>query len=134
MAHDFEVSDVLPGSPQAIYEAWMSTAGHTAMTGADAEVDARPGGEFSAWDGYITGRTVALGPGRRIVQTWRTSEFSADDGDSQIEVILEPVEGGSMITIRHTNVPAGQVGYEEGGWKESYFDPMREYFARRDEG
>ena len=130
MSYDFEVSDVLPASPTAIYDAWMSSAGHSAMTGADATIDAQLGGEFSAWDGYITGRTLALEPGRRIVQSWRTSEFVADDGDSTIEVLLESVEGGSTITIRHTNVPNGQVGYEQGGWQENYFDPMREYFTR----
>jgi len=130
MGYDFEVSDVLPATPDEIYAAWMSSEGHTAMTGAEAHVDPRVGGDFDAWDGYITGRTLALEPGRRIVQSWRTSEFDDTHEDSQIEVLLEPVEEGTRITIRHTNVPDGQTGYEEGGWQESYFDPMREYFGR----
>ena len=125
----FEVSAVLPAPADAIYGAWMSSAGHSAMTGADAEVDPRPGGAYSAWDGYITGRTLELEPGRRIVQSWRTSEFGPDQEDSRIEVLLEPVEDGTQVTIRHSNVPADQPGYEQGGWQESYFDPMREYFA-----
>ena len=130
MGYDFEVSDVLPATPDEIYAAWMSSDGHGAMTGAEAHVDPRVGGDFDAWDGYITGRTLALEPGRRIVQSWRTSEFDDTHEDSQIEVLLEPVEEGTRITIRHTNVPDGQTGYEEGGWQESYFDPMREYFGR----
>lgn len=131
MAHDFELSDVLPASPQAIYEAWMSSEGHTGMTGAEATIDPRPGGAFEAWDGYITGKTVALDPGRRIVQTWRTSEFAGSDPDSEIEVLLKAVEGGTKLTLHHRNVPDGQFGYERGGWQESYFDPMRDYFSRR---
>ena len=130
MGYDFEVSDVLPGTPDEIYAAWMSSEGHTAMTGAEAHVDPRVGGDFDAWDGYITGRTLALEPGRRIVQSWRTSEFDDTHEDSRIEVLLEPLGEGTRITIRHTNVPDGQTGYEEGGWQESYFDPMREYFGR----
>ena len=130
MGYDFEVSDVLPATPDEIYAAWMSSDGHGAMTGAEAHVDPRVGGDFDAWDGYITGRTLALEPGRRIVQSWRTSEFDDTHEDSQIEVLLEPVEEGTRITIRHTNVPDGQTGYEEGGWQESYFNPMREYFGR----
>jgi activator of HSP90 ATPase len=109
----------------------MSSAGHTAMTSAAARVDPRVGGDFDAWDGYITGRTLALEPGRRIVQSWRTSEFNDTHEDSRIEVLLEPEGMGTRITIRHANVPDGQTGYEEGGWQESYFDPMREYFGRR---
>jgi uncharacterized protein YndB with AHSA1/START domain len=129
MRFAFEVSAVLPASADRIYSAWMSSAGHSAMTGADAEVDPRPGGAYSAWDGYITGRTLELEPGRRIVQSWRTSEFAADQEDSRIEVLLAPVEDGTQVTIRHSNVPTDQPGYEHGGWQESYFDPMREYFA-----
>jgi len=130
MGYDFEVSDVLPATPDDIYMAWLSSDGHGAMTGAEAHVDPRVGGDFDAWDGYITGRTLALEPGRRIVQSWRTSEFDDTHEDSRIEVLLEPLGEGTRITIRHTNVPDGQTGYEEGGWQESYFDPMREYFGR----
>jgi activator of HSP90 ATPase len=131
MAYDFELVDVLPALPQVVYDAWMSSDGHTAMTGAEASVDPRPGGAFTAWDGYITGRTVALEPGRRIVQAWRTSEFAASHPDSEIEVSLEPADGGTRLTLHHRNVPDGQFGYEHGGWQESYFDPMKEYFSGR---
>ena len=131
MSYDFEVSDIQPGTPDAIFAAWMSSEGHSAMTGAEAHVDPTLGGTFDAWDGYITGRTLALEPGRRIVQFWRTSEFTDAHEDSQIQVLLEPVGEGTRITVRHTNVPDGQTGYEQGGWQESYFDPMRQFFGRR---
>ena len=58
------------------------------------------------------------------------AEFEDSHEDSQIEVLLEPVGEGTRITIRHSNVPDGQLGYEQGGWQESYFDPMRQYFGR----
>jgi activator of HSP90 ATPase len=74
---------------------------------------------------------VALEPGRRIVQAWRTSEFAASHPDSEIEVSLEPADGGTRLTLLHRNVPDGQLGYEHGGWQESYFDPMKEYFSGR---
>jgi len=131
MAYDFELSTVLPASPEAVFEAWMSSAGHSAMTGTECTIDPRPGAEYVAGDGYITGKTVALDPGRRIVQTWRTVEFPDSDPDSEIEVLLEPEDGGTRLTLHHRNVPDGQLGYEHGGWQENYFDPMRDYFSGR---
>lgn len=131
MPYSFEVSDVLPATPRDIYEAWLSSDGHSAMTGAPAHVEAVVGGELDAWDGYIVGRTLELEPFGRIVQSWRTSEFADGDADSTIEVLLEPVPDGTRITIRHSGVPDGQTGYELGGWQESYFDPMKEYFSAR---
>jgi uncharacterized protein YndB with AHSA1/START domain len=131
MAYEFTIADVLPATPQAVYDAWMSDDGHTEMTGGTAEIDPRVGGDFTAWDGYITGRTLALEPGRRIVQAWRSSDFEDADPDSQIEVLLAAVPEGTEITLRHTAIPDGQSGYEQ-GWRENYFDPMRDYFAGPD--
>jgi uncharacterized protein YndB with AHSA1/START domain len=129
VAYGFTVSDRISATPQAVYDAWMSSDQHGAMTGGRAAIDPRPGGAFQAWDGYITGTTLELEPGRRIVQSGRTSEFATDDPDSRIEVLLEPAELGTLITLHHTSIPEGQSGYEQ-GWRDNYFDPMRAFFTQ----
>jgi activator of HSP90 ATPase len=128
---DFSVSDVIPASPQEIYDAWLSSDGHEKMTGGKpAQMSAEQGGAFTAWNGYIIGRNLKLEPPRRIVQSWRTTKFSAADPDSEIEVLLEPTARGTRITVRHSNVPDGHTSYRDGGWQRSYFEPMKEYFKR----
>jgi activator of HSP90 ATPase len=129
MTYACELSDEIPGTAQEIDDAWMSSAGHTAMTGGDARIDPRVGGTFTAGDGYIVGRTTALEPGRRIVHTWRTADFAESDADSQIEVLLEPLPAGTRLRLVHTRVPDRLHGFEDGGWQAHYFDPMRAYFA-----
>jgi len=84
-----------------------------------------------AWNGYITGRNLELIPGERIVQSWRTKQFTDEHEDSIITVTLEEVEGGTLLTLVHSNVPDGQTNYEEAGWRQHYFEPMMEYFAKR---
>jgi len=128
---DFVVSDVVPADPATVYTAWLSSEGHSEMTGASASVEARVGGQFHAWDGYISGVNEVLDAPRRVVQTWRTSDFASDDPDSTIEVSFDEVPEGTLVTVRHGGVPAEQRGYEEGGWAQSYFAPMKEYFQRR---
>ncbi len=130
MSFEFTVSDVIPASPQAIYKAWLDAKGHTAMTGGKmARCSTEPGGTFTAWDGYITGRNLELEPYWRIVQSWRTTKFTAADPDSRIEVVLEPVLGGTRVSVHHSNVPDGHTSYRDGGWQRSYFEPMKLYFA-----
>jgi activator of HSP90 ATPase len=131
MPYDFEVSDSIPASPEDIYEAWMSSAGHSAMTGGAAHIDPLVGGDFDAWDGYIHGTTLELEANRRIVQSWRTSNFTEAHADSRIEVELEGDGESTTVTVRHFNVPDDQLGYEQGGWQKSYFDPMKAYFANQ---
>lgn len=131
MAFEFTVSDIIPASPRQIYEAWLSSDGHTAITGgAAADASAEEGAAFTAWDGYISGRNLTLEPHRRIVQAWRTTQFDDADPDSEIEVTLEPVPGGTKLTLRHSNVPDGHLGYRDGGWQDYYFETMKAHFRR----
>jgi activator of HSP90 ATPase len=124
----FILSEVIGARPAKIYQEWLSSEGHTAMTGSPAKVDGRVGGEFSAWDGYITGKILELRPNQRIVQAWRTSEFPDGAPDSRLEVDLEEVSGGTRITLKHSNMPPGQDDSYRQGWEDFYFKPMKEYF------
>jgi activator of HSP90 ATPase len=128
MAFEFTVSDVIPASPKAVYAAWLNGKSHAAMTrGGPATGSTKVGGRFTAWDGYIAGKNLKLEPDRRIVQSWRTTEFKDGDPDSEIDVQLEAVVKGTKITLRHSNVPEGHNGYKS-GWQTCYFDPMKTYF------
>ena len=129
MDDQFTITTFIPAPPEKVFRAWLSTEGHSSMTGSPARVEPRVGGAFTAWDGYITGRTAALKPYTRILQDWRTTEFPADAPDSQVEIILEPAEGGTNLTLTHRNIPEGQADSYKSGWDESYFEPMRTYFA-----
>ena len=130
MAINFVVTDVFPVTPDGLYQAWMTSKGHTGMTGSPATISGVVGGEFDAWDGYIHGKNLELVPGKRIVQSWRTSEFSPDEPDSRIEITLTPVGNQTRLTLEHTNLPPHGGQYEQ-GWVESYFEPMKEYFSSK---
>lgn len=132
MSESLEVSTVIPASPKRVYEAWLSSEEHSAFTGDEASVDAVVGGKHAAWGDYIQGTIVGLEPYRRIVQTWRTTDFPDDAPDSRLEVLLEGVEGGTKVTLSHTGIPDGQAKDYEQGWRDFYFEPMKEYLLTRD--
>ena len=133
MTYDFKLSCILPASAEAVYDAWLDSACHGAMTGAPASIGKRVGEPYSAWDGYIVGKTLELIPGRRIVQSWRSADFGSLDPDSTITVELEPTKTGTRLTLTHAGVPDDQTDYENGGWRDFYFSPMKAYFARENE-
>ena len=101
------------------------------MTGGEAKIAGRVGGSYTAWDGYISGKTLELTRGARIVQSWRTSKFATGDRDSTITVELAPTKSGTRLTLEHRGVPDGQTSYEKGGWRDHYFVPMKAYFERQ---
>jgi uncharacterized protein YndB with AHSA1/START domain len=130
MAYDYRLSCTMPASPEAVYDAWLDSDRHAAMTGAPAKAGARVGDVHASWDGYITGETSRLVPGKRIVQSWRTTDFADSEPDSTIVIELEPTNTGTRLMLSHCGAPDDQTDYEHGGWEDFYFAPMKAYFAK----
>jgi len=126
---EFKVQTRIKASAQDIYRAWLSSKGHSEMTGGEAVASDQVGEEFSAWDGYIEGRNILVEPHTRIIQSWRTSEFAEDEPDSQIEINLLEQGDETELTLIHTNIPEDGTGYKQ-GWEDHYFKPMAAYFSK----
>jgi len=122
---------LIPGAtPEDIYGAFLSSKGHSAMTGTKSSISARKGAKFSAGDGYISGKNVELVKGKKIVQEWQTSEWPEDYGPSTLEINLREKGDGTELSLIQTNVPKSQVEYYEKGWEDFYWKPMKEYFGK----
>lgn len=130
MSPKFEISTLIPATPDKIYKAWLDSKGHSQMTGSKAKVSNKVGETFEAWDGYISGTNLELKPGKKIVQSWRTVEFDDSEKDSHLEIELVPAKGGTKLTIRHSNLPPGGEQYKQ-GWADNYFEPMKAYFKSK---
>ena len=128
MSVSCEIKQQFPVSASMLYSAWLNSEEHAKMTGGEAEVSNSEGGEFSVWDGYITGKNVSLLADSEIVQTWRSTEFKDSDADSELVIRFKDNDKGCELTLIHTNIPDGQPDYEK-GWQDHYFVPMKEYFG-----
>jgi uncharacterized protein YndB with AHSA1/START domain len=129
MPEMIELSIILPVSPERIYRAWLDGDQHAAFTGSGATAESVVGGEFTAWDGYISGSNLEFQPYSRIVQLWRTTDFPQESADSRLEILLEAVGKHTKLTLIHSQIPDGQgEGYKD-GWQEYYFTPMLAYFS-----
>jgi activator of HSP90 ATPase len=118
--------------PKVIYSAWLNSKEHSKMTGSKAKVNQKLNSSFSAWDGYITGKTTDLKPNQKIIQQWRTTEFPEDAPDSILEIELKETPDGTKMTMVHKNIPEGQSESYKSGWKDYYFKPMEEYFKTKE--
>lgn len=71
---EFTLKTKIDATAEQIYRAWLSSDGHTNMTGSIANVSDKIGDNFTAWGGYIEGENIDLEPFNRILQSWRTSQ------------------------------------------------------------
>ena len=129
MENEFTLTAEFNTSTDKIYKAFLSTQGHTLMTGSPAKVNGKTNGDFTAWDGYIWGTFLELEENKRITQAWRTGEFPEEAPDSRVEILLAETNGKTKLTLVHTNIPAGQEDSYKKGWEDFYFKPMREFFG-----
>ena len=132
LAFSFDIIDQVEhfsASPEVIYRAWLDSAGHSAFTNSKAKVDARVGGVFTAYEGYISGVTTELVENERIVQRWRATDFPGGYPDSKVELTLTPQSGGTRLSLRHSSVPMANAKSYASGWHEHYWQPLRAYLA-----
>lgn len=127
MSETIEVSRVIPARPERVFNAWLDAGEHSLMTGGEMATVAADGA-YTAYDGYISGRTLESEPHTRIIQTWRSTEFPDGAPDSRLEVLLEADGDGTKLTLKHSDIPDGQGESYRQGWAEHYFDPMTQYF------
>ena len=128
-----EVSILIPVSCNLLYDAFLNSQVHSAFTNSPAVINNRPGGSYSAYNGYISGVILSLDPGRRIIETWRTTDFHDDDEDTILQIDFIPEQELTRVVLTQTNLPEGTAdGYKQ-GWIEYYLVPLKDYFNPRND-
>ncbi|MFT6842767.1 MAG: activator of HSP90 ATPase [Psychroserpens sp.] len=129
MIKSIELKETFLATPKEIFSAWLDSEKHTAMTGGTAICSTKINEEFSAWDGYISGKNISIIENKEIIQEWRTTEFKESDKNSELILKFQENERGCQITLIHNNIPEGQSDYEQ-GWIKHYFEPMKAFFKK----
>ncbi len=123
------ISVELPVLPEVVFADWLDSERHTLMTGGEAQISAIVGEQFTAWDDYINGENLEIEENKRILQTWRTSEFEDHYEDSQLEITFTKMADGTRLTLNHTNLEPGDGEKYSNGWQMHYFEPMKEFYG-----
>jgi activator of HSP90 ATPase len=113
-------------SPHEVYEALMDSEKHSKFTGAKASISREIGGQFTAFDGGLSGNIVELVPDERIVQSWRASADGwPEDHYSTAIFLLESVKDGTRLNFTQTEVPAQCYDTINQGWYDYYWKRMK---------
>jgi len=119
-------------TPLEVYEAYVDPKKHAEFTGDSATGTQKVGGRFTAGDGYISGKYLALEKGKHILHEWTTTEWPEGYPPSVLELTLKAKGKKTELTMVHSKVPEEQVEYYAEGWKEYYWKPLQKYFAKKE--
>jgi len=122
----------LPASPRDLYAMYLDSAAHAAFTGGGAAAfSPTPGADWSAFDGRIHGRMLALTPGRQIVQSWRSFEWQETELDAVLVLGFTESGHGGRVDLVQVGVPERLYDTLVSGWPVRYWKPWRAYLANR---
>jgi activator of HSP90 ATPase len=118
---------LIRATPREIYDALMNEKKHSQFTDDAAKIRAKAGAMFSCYGGYITGITLELNPGKRIVQAWRSQGWP--DGHYSIVTFVLSKKSSCRTQLHFTQVgvPANDYADKNRGWRTHYWQPLKKF-------
>lgn len=109
--------------PETVWRFWTDPERMCEWWGDSAVLDPRPGGtcRVEMGDGPVmSGEYLEVVPYERIVMSfgWEPTEGAPDIpvGSTRVEITLRPEAGDTILTLRHTGLPAAHVDEHRSGW------------------
>lgn len=127
---DFKKYYIIPASPEELYRALTTEITIRLWTGDLVEIDPQVDGEFSMWDGAITGRFIELDPFRKIVQQWY---FGEQEEKSTVTIKLHEHKKGTSFEVNHQNIPDDAYDDIVEGWNDTYIASLLEFYEEDEE-
>jgi activator of HSP90 ATPase len=90
---------------------------------APTQIDARPGGAFTLFGGYITGFNLELVSDSRLVQAWRSAGWNPGEY-SIARFVLQSRGAATRLVFDHTGFPAADAAHLAAGWQGNYWTPL----------
>ncbi len=107
--------------PTTVFSYFTDPAKLARWLGRSARVRPVRDGQFDvemSKDTWIRGTFDTLDAPRRLVLTWRWASTNADlpAGTSRVDISFIPREGGTLVRVVHTELPAPAVPRHRAGW------------------
>jgi len=120
-------------TPHEVYEALMDETLHGKFTGSPAKISRTVGGKFSIFDSGLSGKNLALVADKKIVQAWRCEMegWPKDHYSKATFALSRGKDGGTKLSFMQTGVPTSCAKSIANGWRDYYWNPMKEMLEVR---
>jgi len=120
---------MIKASAHAVYEALMDSKQHAKFTGEPAKISRSVGGSFTAYGDYASGKNLELVKDKKIVQSWRASDWP-EGHYSEITYLLKPAKNGTKLMFSQKGIPTKEVKSVADGWKMYYWQPLKQMLEK----
>lgn len=129
---------VISAPPETVFPYLIDPSRMVLWMGSDAILEVKPGGIYQvriSRQDVMRGSFIEIDPPRRVSFTfgWEGEDSPLPPGSTQVEITLEAIEGGTLVQLRHTNLPEEQVEQHAMGW-EHYLGRLKTVVQGGDPG
>jgi activator of HSP90 ATPase len=121
---------LIRATPKEIYEALMNEKKHAQFTGEPAKIRAKVGASFTCYGKYITGITLELDPGKRIVQAWRSQDWPAGHYSIVTFALSKKSSDTTQLHFTQIGVPADDYVDKNKGWRTHYWELLKKFLEK----
>jgi uncharacterized protein YndB with AHSA1/START domain len=127
--------------PETVFDFFIDPEKMILWKGRRAELDPRPGGVYRVEINDVAiarGEYVEVDPPTKVVFTWgwegqESGPHAVKPGSSRVEVTLEPDGDGTLVRLRHLDLPEGSREIHGQGW-DMYLARLTAVAEGRDPG
>jgi activator of HSP90 ATPase len=121
----FKKTFKINAEPSDVYSAITNPYTIELWSGYPAQMSTDPGSEFSLWEDDIIGRNLEFIQDKKVVQEW----YFGDQAEKSIVTITIASDmENSLVTVEHTNIPDEEFDGIAEGWREYYFEAIKNFF------
>lgn len=91
---------------------------------APATMDDQEGTSFKLWNGDVHGKNIEVMAPDELVQEWYGGKW---EKPSTVTLTLSTSNGKTTVHLLQEDIPEDEFESIEDGWKEYYFEPLKEY-------
>ena len=114
----------IAAGPETVFEFFTDPEKMILWKGRRAQLDPQPGGVYRVEMGddiVARGEYVEIDSPSRVVFTWgwegqETDEHAVPPGSSRVEIVLEPDGEGTLVRLRHLDLPEESRRIHGEGW------------------
>jgi len=115
-------------SPDDLYLVLTNQDRTSAFTRSQAKVNGIANGDYSIFDGFITGKFLDLTRPTQIKMEWRQKDWP-EGHFSTVTIDLKSGDGCTVLSLAQTGVPKQKKSETEIGWTQKYFSPIKMTFG-----
>ncbi len=122
----------IKAKPSEVFHALTDSKTILKWSGQRGKAEAKIGGKFELFDGWVKGKVLAFQKAKKLSYTWHPEDWDETAEASIVRYTFSATKDGTKIVLKHSGFPDEQAKKEhQGGWTKHVFAPLKGFFESR---